>query len=114
MDESGVKEVRLVLVEKVSVDGNIVGKIQIRGADAARQCSSEGGLQAARPERQQRFRIREEEPRRNLVLSAMELPVPIGRELAVSILPRLTAAEGRGRTSRLIGIGVRGAHRRNE
>ena len=115
IDERGREEVRFVHAKKPPAHGNVVGKIQIRGADTARQRSSQRRLQAARAKWQQRFRIREKKPCRNLVLRAMELTVPVGRELIVGILPRLADDEGRSGIGRsLVGIQVWSAHGRNQ
>ena len=85
---------RLVHAEESRADRNIVGKIQVRGADAAGKRAAQRSLQAAGAEGQEGFRIGEEETGGNFVLAAVEFPVPVGGELIVGIFPGLTIMKG--------------------
>ena len=54
---------RFVDAEEPRVNGNVIGEIQVGGADTARQCSAERSLQTTGAKGQHRFRIGKEESR---------------------------------------------------
>src|SRR5438876_6646917 len=63
VDQGRRKKVRFIDAEKPRVNRNVIGKIQVGSADAARQCSAERSLQTARAKGQHRFRIGKEKSR---------------------------------------------------
>ncbi len=89
---------RFTGAEETPAHRQIVRKIQIGGADTAGQSSAERSLQTAGPKGQERFGVREKEPRGNLILPSAEFTVIVGSELIVGIFAR-TADQERARYS---------------